>query len=127
MLVIASFRHSNLRYAEHAGEVQFALLTVAGLLLLPVSATYHFLLLALPVAILLSGKHWSAAQKLLVVLYGLIGFIPYRFFDRFNSSGALVLLSYPRLILMCGVFATSVAIAWTGPLNLSQERRQTIG
>ena len=118
--LIVAFSRSNHRFGDSARNIQFALLGVSGLLLLPASATYHFLLLALPVALLLNGKEWTFPQKMLAVLYGLIGFIPYRYFEQFESKGILTVFSYPRLILMSGVFVAAIAVAWAGPSNFSQ-------
>lgn len=124
VLLVSALRQSNLRFGESGRDIQFALLGIAGLLLLPASATYHFLLLALPVALLLYGKAWTIPQQVLAVLYGLIGFIPYRYFERFESAGVLAVLSYPRLILMSGLFATAIAIAWMGQSESLQHTPQ---
>jgi hypothetical protein len=118
--LVAAFKQSNHRFGKSSQSIQFALLGIAGLLLLPASATYHFLLLALPVALLLDGKEWTIPQKLLGVVYGFIGFIPYRYFEQFQSKGILTVFSYPRLILMSGLFVVAIVIAWTGPSIVPQ-------
>lgn len=118
--LMAGMRQASHRFGEYGPSIQFALIGVAGLLLLPASATYHFLLLVPSVAILLGGKVWNLPQKILAVLYSCIGFIPFRFFDQFASSGIFTVMAYPRLMLMTGLFTASVAIAWKGPEHPTQ-------
>jgi hypothetical protein len=118
-LVVALLQLKH-RTAISSQNIQFSLLGIAGLLLLPASATYHFLLLALPVALLLDGKEWTIPQKSLGVVYGFIGFIPYHYFEQFQSRGILTVFSYPRLILMTGLFMVAIVIAWTGPSIIPQ-------
>lgn len=93
-------------------EIEFALVSIGGILLFPVSATYHFLLLTVPVAILLSVTEtkWRMEQKILVTLYTLIGFIPYSLFQSFDGRGLLTVLAYPRLFLMAMVFTFALYI-----------------
>jgi hypothetical protein len=114
-LMVVAFKKSSSFFSEFARDIQFGVLGVTGLFLLPASATYHFLLLALPVALLLRGTKWSTPQKSIAALYVSIGFIPYRWFEHFASMGVLTVFSYPRLILMSGLFAASIAFAFTGP------------
>jgi hypothetical protein len=118
--LVLAFKQSIRRFGISSRSIQFALLGIAGLLLLPASATYHFLLLALPVALLLDGKEWTIPQKSLGVVYGFIGFIPYHYFEQFQSRGILTVLSYPRLILMTGLFVAAIVIARTGPSIVPQ-------
>ena len=119
-LLIAAFKQLSHRSGAFAKDIRFALLCMAALLLLPASATYHFLLLILPVALVLKSEVWTAPQKLVAVLYGLMGFIPYHDFEQFHSNGVLAVFSYPRLILMTGLFLSTVAFAWTEPLEISE-------
>ncbi|MBI4547339.1 MAG: DUF2029 domain-containing protein [Ignavibacteriae bacterium] len=101
-------------FGNKAPVVQFALLNVAGLLALPSSATYHFLLLILPIGILLSlhEKDLTIEQKILIVCYAAIGFMPYRFFRPFDGQGILTVLAYPRLWLMTAIFITTLVFIW---------------
>lgn len=105
-LLLKGIRKSRLLADEQAPPVQFSLIILAGLMLLPVSATYHFLLLVIPVGILLSqaGPRWSRWERAIVVMFTLIGFIPYGFVTGLDSHGLLSLLAYPRLLLMTGLF-----------------------
>ena len=91
-------------------RIEFALTCLGGILLFPASATYHFLLLIPPIAILLSsgGKIWCLEQKLLLGLYACIGFLPYGIFRSFDGKGALTLLAYPRLVLCTSIFGVAL-------------------
>lgn len=113
-------KRSGTSFGEHAHRVQFALLSLGGLLMLPASATYHFLLLILPVAILLSlnEQRWTTEQKALLFIFALIGFIPYSHFKHFESKGVLAILAYPRLILMLALFGTALSYVWKKPQPL---------
>ncbi len=101
------YRRANAAFGNTAGSVQFAFLNIAGLLLLPASATYHFLLLVLPVAVLLAASRWRYELVLVAVFYLAIGFLPYGAMARFQDSGLLTILAYPRLILMTGIFVAT--------------------
>lgn len=118
--IVLVFKASTRKFGGDAQSVHFALLAIAGLLLLPASATYHFLLLSLPVALLLRGNDWTIPQWGLAILYCFIGFIPYHFFERFESAGLLTLLAYPRLILMSFLYIFAIMIAWSGPLHFTE-------
>jgi hypothetical protein len=92
----------------------FALLSVAALLVAPATATYHFLLLCLPVGILLAGFHTDGYARLFWLTLGAycaIGFLPYKFFAQFDGHSALTLLAYPRLWLLTILFILSFRTA----------------
>ncbi|MGB2867327.1 MAG: glycosyltransferase family 87 protein [Bacteroidota bacterium] len=110
ILLVRGFRKSLRLSDDQSSRVQFSLIMLAGLLLLPVSATYHFLLLVVPVGILLSqaGQHWTRTEQAFAVVFVLIGFIPYNLLTRFDSHGLLSVFAYPRLLLMTGLFALAV-------------------
>ncbi len=116
-LFLVAYRKSTKRFAEHAPSLQFALAGIAGLLLLPASATYHFLLLILPVAIILRTSNWTFEQWSLAVLFALIGFIPYSYFSRFENDGILAILAYPRLILTTLIFFSAFMYATSDSLS----------
>ena len=88
-------------------RLAFPLLGVLALLIAPGTATYHYLLLWLPIGILLSTM-WDRDRLgifwLTLALYALIGFIPYAFFRQFDGQGILTLIAYPRLALLAGLF-----------------------
>jgi len=113
--LLSGIRNARSNPGAYASSIQFALIGIAGLLLLPASATYHFLLLLPSVAILLKGKRWTFSQKALLVFYSCIGFLPYRYFEQFSSRGVLMILAYPRLILMSALFVAALSIVHEGP------------
>lgn len=111
LLTIRGYRGAAMAFGAGALPVQFALFNVAALLLLPASATYHFLLLVFPVALLLGAgsSPWRTEQKILVALFILISWIPYRLFRPFDGRGIMTFAAYPRLGLMIAIFVTVIA------------------
>ena len=105
---LTGYRNAQQAFGPDAPPIQFALVTIAALLLLPASATYHFLLLVLPVALLLGGDRarWRPEQKILLALFILVSWIPYRLFRPFDGRGLLSILAYPRLALLLAMFIT---------------------
>jgi hypothetical protein len=95
----------------NTGEA-LAVIALATMILLPASATYHMLILWLPVGLLLSGRasgRRSAAMFWSVLaIWSVIGFLPYSFFSRFDAHGWLSILAYPRLWLLVTLFVLSV-------------------
>lgn len=102
---------ARVRKARPPSDLSLPVLFTAALLVAPATATYHFLLLWLPVGILL---HWfsSIGQPKLtlavLVCYAAIGYLPYSFFRQFDGAGLLTFLAYPRLFLMMVVFGLSL-------------------
>jgi len=97
-----------------------ALMTVAALLLSPAGATYHMLLLWLPVVLAWSWVevrrsyplvHWGIPS-----VYAAMGFLPYSFFARFDRHGLMSIIAYPRLWLLTVIFAFT---AWAARGGLS--------
>jgi hypothetical protein len=90
------------------------LLGILTLLLAPATATYHFVLLWLPVGLLvdylLRARALVCAYCLLGI-YALIGFLPYG--HRFEGRGALTVFAYPRLWLLLAMFAACVRCLWS--------------
>ncbi len=121
LLAVASTAVYAMRAAHgHPSDLALAVLCVATLLLAPATATYHFLLLWLPVGILL--RHFSEQSSMKkffssLACYAAIGFIPYSMFAPFDGRGILTLLAYPRLFLLIVLFmiAVSAAVRVTGP------------
>lgn len=109
MITAWAYRRATAVWGEKSIQIQFALVSIAALLLLPASATYHFLLLILPIALLLFARSpWTFEQKVILLCYVTIGAIPYPFFHRLETSGALVLFAYPRLWCMTLLFVTTI-------------------
>ena len=83
-----------------------------GLALLPASATYHFVLLVLPVALLLSLRPQMPGPLYYAIfgLYFILGFIPYRYFIPFDGSGIYTLFAYPRLAVMTAILGSAIIV-----------------
>jgi Glycosyltransferase family 87 len=85
------------------------------LLLAPATATYHFVLLWLPIGLLVNVFHragkpaWAA---LMLAMYALIGFMPYGHAAHFEGRGGLTVLSFPRLFALLAMFWLCVGFAW---------------
>jgi alpha-1,2-mannosyltransferase len=88
------------------------------LLIAPATATYHFVLLWLPVGLLANyflRDRAPAYAYLLVCTYALIGFFPYRVTAQFEGRGALTVLAYPRLLLLLAMFTICICFIWRKP------------
>lgn len=108
LAVLTILRHRKLPTDPDSA---FAAICILGLLVAPATATYHFLLLWLPVALLFrhfldAGKQGLAAGTL--ACFGLIGFLPYSLFRQFDGQGMLTVLAYPRLWFLCGLYALAL-------------------
>src|SRR5436190_11377761 len=76
------------------------LLLLSALALLPASASYHFVLLSVPIILLLSINFLGRTETIfIIVVYVLIGIIPYGKFFAFAERAGLV-FAYPRLWLI---------------------------
>jgi hypothetical protein len=84
---------------------QFAYITVAAFVILPASATYHFLLLALPLVLYLAPlTRYGRYELMTISSYCAIGFFPYSWTSKFVEHSWLLPLAYPRLILISLMF-----------------------
>jgi Glycosyltransferase family 87 len=91
------------------------LLGIVTLLLAPATATYHFVLLWLPVGLLINyflQQRASTGAYCILGIYTLIGFFPYRFTMPFEGRGGLTVLAYPRLLLLLAMFTACVYLLW---------------
>jgi hypothetical protein len=98
-----------------AAAPSIGLLGVLTLLLAPATATYHFVLLWLPVGLLVdyfSRIGTPMRAYLILGIYALIGFFPYRFTIPFEGHGGLTVLAYPRLLLLLAMFTACVYFVW---------------
>jgi Glycosyltransferase family 87 len=108
---IATLMKLNRGRAPEAVAPSLGIIGIVTLLLAPATASYHFVLLWLPVGLLAShlirrgAQEWAAAMLL---MYALIGFFPYRFTMPFEGRGFLSLLAFPRLYLMLAIFAAGL-------------------
>jgi hypothetical protein len=103
------------------------LLGILVLLLAPATATYHFVLLWLPMSLLLGWllrARAHARAALLIGLYSLIGFCPYGHAYRFEGRGGLTVLAYPRLFLMLAIFIACVGFVWRRAEPSREAQRQ---
>ena len=117
------------RLARRDGRAAVApsigLLGVVTLLLAPATASYHFVLLWLPVALLIDyclAQGVPVFAYLLLGSYTLIGFFPYGHALPFEGRGALTLLAYPRLFLCLALFLVGLYVIWTGSGSTRYER-----
>jgi Glycosyltransferase family 87 len=91
---------------------------ILGILILleaPATATYHFVLLWLPVGLLvhhLFCERDRASGYFILGTYALIGFIPYGHTQPFEGRGGLTVLAYPRLFVLLTLFIASVYFIW---------------
>jgi hypothetical protein len=107
-LTVYAYRRAKNVWGGDVMQVQFSLISIAALLLVPASATYHFLLLVLPVALLLSVRSpWSLEQKIILLFYLAIAFMPYMLFRGFDGDGILTILAVPRLWCVTALFAAT--------------------
>jgi Glycosyltransferase family 87 len=92
---------------------------ILGILILleaPATATYHFVLLWLPVGLLVHYffcRRDRACGYFILGTYVLIGFIPYGHTQRFEGRGGLTVLAYPRLFLLLTMFIAGVYFIWS--------------
>jgi hypothetical protein len=100
----------------NAAAPSIGLLGVLTLLLAPATATYHFVLLWLPVGLLVDYFYRQGAHAhayFILGTYALIGFFPYRFTIPFEGHGGLTVLAYPRLLLLLAMFTACVYFVWS--------------
>jgi hypothetical protein len=99
----------------NAAAPSIGILGILVLLLAPATATYHFVLLWLPVGLLASYFFLERAPTrawLILTLYALIGFFPYGKSVGFEGRGGLTVLAYPRLFLVLAMFSAAVYFVW---------------
>jgi len=91
------------------------ILGILILLLAPATASYHFVLLWLPVGLLI-GYFFREGAPLyayfILGAYALIGFFPYGHAYRFEGRGGLTLLAYPRLFLLLAMLIGCIYYVW---------------
>jgi hypothetical protein len=117
LLAVAIATVVRLTCSDPANSVapSVGLLGILVLLIAPATATYHFVLLWLPVGLLISHFLRERAPLpawLILGLYSLIGFLPYGHSARFEGRGGLTVLAYPRLLLLLAMFCAGVYFIW---------------
>ena len=105
VLVILNLRLMKNTVTETTADERFQILLIGSLLLLPASATYHFVLLAIPAAIIIKSASYSIEQKSFqFLMIFLIGFIPLNHVNQFHLTGFWTIFHYPRLICLSLLF-----------------------
>jgi Glycosyltransferase family 87 len=98
-----------------AAAPSIGILGVLTLLEAPATATYHFVLLWLPVGLLVHHflcERGRASGYFILGIYALIGFLTYGHTQPFEGRGGLTVLAYPRLFLLLTLFIASVYFIW---------------
>lgn len=96
------------RSSPRRTDIYVALVSLAALVVSPASATYHFALLLIPLALLVSGDLLPEKFRYaLIAIYVMIGFIPYAWFFQL-ASHAGVIFAYPRLWLILLFFCVAI-------------------
>jgi hypothetical protein len=101
--------------AASATGLSIGIIGIVTLLVAPATATYHFVLLWLPVGLLVSSCFREGAPLyayFILGAYALIGFFPYGHAYRFEGRGGLTLLAYPRLFLLLAMFIGCIHLIW---------------
>lgn len=91
--------------------LRFSVVAFAALVLLPASATYHFLLAIFPIALFAAAtedRQLRSFRIAAIAMYSAIGFLPLGFFGTFYGNGPEIVLAYPRLFLVSAIFGTVV-------------------
>jgi hypothetical protein len=121
-LLIVALYQLRRNSSAHRDRYSVALLGIVALLIAPGTATYHFVLLWLPVALLIDSLMQNGMTKLAAAAagaYALIGFLPYSFFRQWEGYGPLSILAYPRLLLLTALFTLTLvgALSASGSLR----------
>lgn len=91
---------------------------VAGLLVAPATATYHFILLSVPAAFFLLEfleQDRIGRAALVLLCYSAIGVLPIgRIVQSFDQANGLLVLAYPRLWLLTILFAVTTIVTYRG-------------
>ena len=98
-----------------AAAPSIGILGILTLLEAPATATYHFVLLWLPVGLLVHyffGGRDRASGYFILGTYALIGFFTYGHTQPFEGRGGLTVLAYPRLFLLLTLFIASIYFIW---------------
>ena len=115
------------RGGDSAAGPSIGILGVVTLLLAPATATYHFVLLWLPVGLLINYLVRQGARVrayFILGAYALIGFFPYRYTIPFEGRGGLTVLAYPRLFLLLAMFVACVHFIWSEAQPVVEGQKQ---
>ena len=112
---IATLARLNRNRAAGAVAPSVGILGVLALLLAPATASYHFVLLWLPLGLLVAHLVQERACGLaacIVLLYAGIGFFPLRLTAPFEGRGGLSVLAYPRLFSLTVILVAGLCFLW---------------
>ena len=118
LAVAACLRRLRTLPPRVAGAWTIGVLGIAALLLAPATASYHFVLLWLPLALLLDGLLRTGQRLGAAILLGCyvgMGFFPYRFTVPFEGRAGWSALAFPRLWLLLAMLVVSL---WAIPRRL---------
>jgi hypothetical protein len=104
-------------HANVGASLQIAALFTFALLVAPATATYHLLLLSLPVTMVASqllSANRLLPLSILLILYAGMGAIPAGMLDRLDLQGAWRLLEFPRLFFLLAFFLTITLLTVSG-------------
>ena len=109
--------------------IAISVLTLGALLAAPATATYHGVLLWAGAGLLWkeldhAGRIWPRAA--LAGLYAAMGFLPYSVFLRFYDEGIFTVLAYPRLIILCLMFALLLRRSTFAPATETSVQSSTV-
>jgi hypothetical protein len=99
------------RCTATAAAPSLGILGVLVLLIAPATATYHCVLLWLPVGLLVSyflSQGGRLPAYFILGVYALIGLFPSRLTYPFEGRGGLTVLAYPRLFLLLAMFIVTL-------------------
>lgn len=92
-----------------------ALAGATAMVLLPVTATYHLLLFLPSLGLLLAElwrDHRRFAAALVASFWALLGFAPFWRLAALDRDGFMLLLHYPRLFLLLGIWLVAILGLW---------------
>lgn len=109
--IVYYYKLTNVLVPTKRLDLRIVVTLLGGFVILPASATYHFLLLLLPVSLLLKYHKEIKSNYLIylfLITYLSLGFIPYGFF--YNLGETSIIFLYPRLWLVSVMFILSLII-----------------
>jgi hypothetical protein len=125
LMAIATLVKLSRSEAATATAPSIGLLGILTLLLAPATASYHFVLLWLPVGLLINyllRRRAHVGAYFILGTYALIGFFPYRLTFQFEGRGGLTMLAYPRLFLLLAMFIACVYCIWSRAERVQEGR-----
>ncbi|MGC4022298.1 MAG: glycosyltransferase [Cyclobacteriaceae bacterium] len=114
------------RSHEKKEAVYFSLPALAAMVVFPASASYHFILLLVPIIILMSSFIFDKSYSFIAIsIYVAIGFIPYSWFFHLGENGTAA--AYPRLYLLVILYFVVIKGLMNGLKEKQKSRIAMIG